>query len=149
MELLLTANHSTQFLAKELHRELPEVRVREAEYDSIVPTLLSAEPNGAVWVLIDTLNLRNQFYSLDANHRANFGSDWLSQLEGGIVVARDNHTQICLTAPPPTANSTTHGALRPDQFEFHLKAMRDGLLVLAEHNAHVTTLDLAQLVMHH
>ena len=148
MELLLTANHSTQFLAKELHRELPEVRVREAEYDSIVPTLLSAEPNGAVWVLIDTLNLRNQFYSLDANHRANFGSDWLSQLEGGIVVARDNHTQICLTAPPPTANSTTHGALRPDQFEFHLKAMRDGLLVLAEHNAHVTTLDLAPLVMH-
>ena len=41
--LLLASNHSTQLIARELRQILPDEVIREADYDSILPSLLSTE----------------------------------------------------------------------------------------------------------
>lgn len=147
MELLLTANHSTQFLAKELAREGRGFRVQEADYDSILPTLLSASDTGHIWVLLDTYNLRNQFQSLTPESREGFGQNWLDPIRKGIEFARQNQTQVWLTLPPIITAATTHATLRPDQFDFHLFSIRQGLTTLASQEAHVSMIDLQQLIL--
>ena len=146
MELLLTANHSTQFLAKELTRESAQIRVKEAEYDSIVPTLLSAPATKHIWVLLDTHNLRNQFHSLASESREGFGENWLDPIRQGIELAKQKQTQVWLALPPMITAATTHAVLRPDQFEFHLFSIRQGLMDLVTQEAHVCMIDLQSLI---
>lgn len=146
MEFLLTANHSTQFVAKELARDWPEAQVKEADYDSIVPTLLSAPTAQHIWILLDSQNLRNQFQSLTPESREGFGENWLDPIRKGSELAKQNQTQVWLALPPMILAATTHAVLRPDQFEFHLFSIREGLMDLVTQEAHVSMIDLQSLI---
>ena len=103
MELLLTSNHSTQLIARELRQIMPDEVIREADYDSILPSLFSAERPEHIWVLLDSLNLRNQFFSLNVEERADFGRTWINQLRAGIdhVGSSRGENHIDFACPPP------------------------------------------------
>lgn len=146
MTILLSANHSTQFLAKDLRRSLPDAIIKEAEYDSIVPTLLDAVDQN-VWVMIDTLNLRSQFHSLQSGERVDFGQLWSEQLTTAVHQSLQAGCTIWITLPPTSTRGLLHGRMRTDQFEHHLHSIREQLNQLAKEAAKVHLLDLNPIVM--
>ncbi|MDA8695592.1 HAD-IIIC family phosphatase [Flavobacteriales bacterium] len=146
MELLLTSNHSTQFIARELRQIMPNEVIREADYDSILPSLFSAVRPEHIWVLLDSLNLRNQFFSLKVEERADFGITWINQLRTGIDHVGCQGGRITLTLPPLAPDGCAHAILRPDQIQHHIRAIREGLLTLTAEYSHVLFLDLQSLI---
>ena len=104
MELLLTSNHSTQLIAREFRQKMPDEVIREADYDSILPSLFSTEIPKHIWVLLDSLNLRNQFFSLKVEERSDFGRTWINQLRTGIDHVGSRGGRITLTMPPTAPN---------------------------------------------
>ena len=146
MELLLTSNHSTQLIAREFRQKMPDEVIREADYDSILPSLFSTEIPKHIWVLLDSLNLRNQFFSLKVEERSDFGRTWINQLRTGIDHVSSQGGRITLTMPPTAPNGCAHAILRPDQIEYHIRAIREGLLTLTAEYDNVHFLDLQSLV---
>ena len=146
MEILLASNHSTQFIARELRQILPDEVIREADYDSILPTMLSTEMPAHIWILIDSLNVRNQFFSLQEEERGDFGMTWINQIRTGIDHVGDQGGRITLTLPPAPPNACTHAMLRPDQIQYHIQTIRKGLANLTAENDHIQYLDLQPLI---
>ena len=147
MSIFLIANHSTQFIARELKTQLPESIVTEADYDSVIPSLMTLNQGiDHVVVLLDSSNIRTQFLSMENKHKGGFGTDWSRQMHMATKIASERASHIWLTMPPKLLGETTNAAIREDQFSFHLNQIQQSILALVKELVNVHIVDLETLM---